>query len=409
MGRRLRVGMIVGEFPRLSETFVIDQIAAIRSFGHEVSIVGNRPSLAEAHHPAIEEFDLLSRTRYRPQRRGASAATVLAAGRDLVRATRLQPRVVPGLLRGGVRTRAQRARHVLPVLASGPHDVLHGHFGDVAAAIVDGLAGVDDRTPLVVSFHGFDITRFIEQHGRQVYSQLFERAALLLPVNEHFRDDLIAMGASSERTFVHHMGIPVEEFAFTPPEERAGPLRILSVGRFVEKKGFSHGLRAIAASRDAGIDLRYTLIGDGPLRHDLESLVQELGLGDVVRFLGSRTRPEVLDAYRDHDVFLAPSVTASDGDREGIPVVLMEALASGLPAVSSVHSGIPELIQAGSSGLLAAEGDVDALADHLASLAGDLSLRQRLALEGRAAVELGFDSAQLYRRLESWYLEVAAR
>ena len=174
---------------------------------------------------------------------------------------------------------------------------------------------------------------------------------------------------------------------------------MLHVGRLVEKKGTAGLLRAFARV-PAG---RLAIIGEGPLRPALERLARELGLGERVRFLGVQAPDDVAEWMRRAALLAAPSLTARDGDAEGLPNVVVEAAASALPVVGSDHEGIPEAVADGTSGFVVPEGDVAALAARMAELLGDAALRRRLGAAGRALAEAKFDIKRQMRRLEERY------
>jgi colanic acid/amylovoran biosynthesis glycosyltransferase len=178
------------------------------------------------------------------------------------------------------------------------------------------------------------------------------------------------------------------------------------VGRFVEKKGFEYGIEAFGRALSRGLDARLRIAGDGPLRPVYERLLGELGLGDRVEFLGVLRHDEVLEAMREADVLLLPSVTARNGDREGNPTVLKEACALGLPVVATRHAGIPEAVEDGVSALLVPERDAAALADRLALLLGDAELRARLGGAARERMIRDFDIRRITAGVEALYDEV---
>jgi glycosyltransferase involved in cell wall biosynthesis len=187
-------------------------------------------------------------------------------------------------------------------------------------------------------------------------------------------------------------GVDVGRFHPATGRPAADPPVILSAGRLVEKKGFPDLLAAAATLRRRGRRFRLDIHGDGPDRPALATAVVDLGLGDHVRLLPAATRDELAVAYRQAAVFaLTPFVTA-DGDRDGIPNVLVEAMASGLPVVTTTVGGIPELVTSGSNGLLAAPGDVDAVAEHLECLLDQPAERARLGAAARATVLERFDA-----------------
>jgi colanic acid/amylovoran biosynthesis glycosyltransferase len=287
------------------------------------------------------------------------------------------------------------------------YDVIHAHFGPngVLGMALRELGIIEGRLSTV--FHGFDMTEVLRLFGRRHYARLFARGDLFLPISERWRERLIGLGAPAERTRVHRMGIDVE--GFRPPGERPGrgPLRLLSVSRLVEKKGFEHAIAAVARLPRA-IDLRYRIVGSGPLEPRLRRLAVRLGVADRVELAGALDHQDVREAMREADLFLAPSVTARNGDQEGIPVTIMEAMAMELPLVSTWHSGIPELVEDGVSGFLVPEHDRDALANRIERLLGDRELRLGFGRAGRERVGRDYDIARLNDSLHERFQQLSS-
>jgi colanic acid/amylovoran biosynthesis glycosyltransferase len=250
---------------------------------------------------------------------------------------------------------------------------------------------------------------FLGERGESAYERLFRHAELFLPVSRFWRQRLLELGSPLERTAVHRMGIDCTRFSFSPRAPGAdGVIRLVSVARLVEKKGIAYALRALAQTVQRHPALEYTIIGDGPLRRELEGLTRELHLNRHVRFAGWRTQDDVVDALQRMQIFLAPSLTAADGDVEGVPVALLEAMASGLPVLSTIHSGIPELVSDGISGFLVPERNVDALAVQLCRLIETPTLWPAMGRAGRAKVEQEFDIEKLNDRLAARLEKVQA-
>ena len=191
----------------------------------------------------------------------------------------------------------------------------------------------------------------------------------------------------------------------TAPKRR---VRVVSVGRQVPKKGFDVLLRAIRLLRDQGVDVQLALVGEeGDATPCVHRLIDELRLGDTVELRGPCGQADLLQLYRGATVFALACQVADDGDRDGIPNVLVEAMAAGLPVVSTAVSGIPELVHDGQNGLLVPSGDPAALADAIARVADDRALRDRFARQGRVTVARDFDALSNARRMAS-LLKVAA-
>jgi colanic acid/amylovoran biosynthesis glycosyltransferase len=207
---------------------------------------------------------------------------------------------------------------------------------------------------------------------------------------------------------VIHCGVDPDAFQVAD-RATVGPLRIIAVGTLHEVKGQAHLIEACRRLAARGVDLTCRFIGDGPDREALTKQIDRAGLGDRVTLVGRMTSDAVAAELARSDVLAAPSVPTSGGKREGIPVVLMEAMAAGLPVVASRLSGIPELVTDGVSGLLVPPGDDDALADALERLAGDAALRARLGAAGRETVVREFDvdrnAAALASRIQATLAE----
>jgi glycosyltransferase involved in cell wall biosynthesis len=223
--------------------------------------------------------------------------------------------------------------------------------------------------------------------------------ALFLAVSDALREQAITRGYPEARTLTHYNGVDLDRFR--PDTTPAEPGLILHVGRLVEKKGTKVLIEALA--KIAGAKL--AIIGEGPLRGALQRQARELG--DRVRFLGALSSDEVAHWMRRASVLAAPSLTAADGDAEGLPNVVVEAAASGLPVVGTTHSGIPEAIEEGASGFLVPEGNSGALAARLAELLESESLRREMGAAARRMAERKFSRPMLTERLESIYDAVA--
>lgn len=294
------------------------------------------------------------------------------------------------------------------LLTSSGVRVIHAHFGTggVAVAPVARRLGL----PLVVTFHGFDVTRETQRSDRaglryqRRLRRLFDQADTLIAVSQFIADRLVALGADPSRIRIHHIGIPVETAPVGTGEDRSG---VVFVGRLVDKKGVADLLEAMAAlgERARGVPVR--IVGDGPLRSQLEERARRAGLD--VRFLGFRTAAEVAQVLRESAVFCAPSRTAPDGDAEAFGMVFLEAALQGLPVVSYRHGGVPEAVEEGVTALLAPEGDVAALTAHLRTLLDDPDLARSMGEAGRARVLRDFDVVRQSALLEDLYAEAATR
>lgn len=369
----MNVAFLLERFPATSETFVVTEMLGLLRAGHELAVLSqHRPRPGEPVHGEIARSDLLERTFY-------VETGLTPDALDPVPSIPLEP---------------------------GRHDVLHAHFGPNARRFLfaKGQAGA----PLVVTFHGYDYSAQPLQRGASMYDLLFEVADVVTFNCEPARLALESLGCPAHRLAVLRMPIVVEDFPFR--ERRApavGQLRILTVGRLVEKKGHEIALRALAAVRGDLPDIRYDIVGGGPLAPGLESLVHDLRLDDVVHMHGPRDSAYVRGLLAGAHVFVLASRVAADGDQDGTPVALMEAQASGLPVVSTLHGGIPEVVLDGRSGLLVPEGEPEALADALRRIVDDHESWPELGAAGRAHIETTFDVAPCTEQLLGVYAQAA--
>ena len=410
MTSALRIAFLLPSFPELSNTFILNQITGLVDRGHDVSLFAVACKPFDEAHADVARYGLSERMRHVPIPGGhfarlRSALTLMASpeGRQRAALDALNP------LRHGRRgVNFVHYHTVVSFLRAPRFDVLHCQFGDHGprAARLLRLARID--AALVTSFRGADLTQGLERDPRR-YVDLLRNGDLFTPVSDDFGRRLVAAGAPADRVATHRSGLELQRFPFTqrqPPEGRA---RLLFVGRLTEKKGVAYLLEALANLLATGRDAELTIVGSGRLEPDLRALCQTLGLAHRVQFAGPLPHIEVIQVMERAHVVVAPSVTAADGDQEGIPNVLKEAMALGLPVVATRHSGIPELVEDGVSGFLATERDADDLGRCLATV---LDNPQRWADWGRAGrrrVESDYDAQRLNDELVTLYRRTIAR
>lgn len=287
--------------------------------------------------------------------------------------------------------------------------LLHAHMGYTG---VHGLyAARKLGVPLVTSFYGQDVTLWRSWkrldptywHYALRRAQLFRRGDRFCVLSQHMSDALVEQGCPREKLRVVRLGVDLSRFGGERAPRAGGPATVLMVGREVEKKGFDDGLRACAAARDRGADLRVVVLGTGDAGlPSLQQLARELALD--VAWPDPATR--VAAAMAEADILLVPSRTAKNGDQEGTPTVICEGSAAGLPVVSTRHAGIPEQVAHGETGLLADERDVETLAAHLVRLAASPDERSAMGAAGRAKMQAEYSIAAHVRDLSAVYREL---
>jgi glycosyltransferase involved in cell wall biosynthesis len=280
--------------------------------------------------------------------------------------------------------------------------LVHAHFGHFGLDVLPAARSLG--IPLLVTFHGFDASSLLRdrRYTRQL-RDLFAYAHSVT-VSKNMAERLSAFGLREGRFTVHYIGVPVGEFEFVERASaaekiaRGEPLTFLQVSNFVEKKGHRYTVEAFARYLRERPNDRLVLAGEGPLRARVEELCVSNGIAGRVRFAGRVVRGEVGELMRGADVFVHHSVTGSDGDMEGIPTVIMEAMSTGLPVVTTKHSGIPELVEHGREGFLVDERDVDGYERALLSLRGaDPAMGRRARKKIEERFNMAIQNAELKR------------
>jgi colanic acid/amylovoran biosynthesis glycosyltransferase len=258
---------------------------------------------------------------------------------------------------------------------------------------------------LLTTFYGADATEYPRYpRWRERYRRLFAAGALFLAEGGAMAQKLVDIGCPQDKVRVWRLGVDVAGIEYAPRVvgER---VRLLICAGFKEKKGIPYALQALAlALAQKPFPYALTLIGDGEDRPQIEALVDELGLRPCTSFRGMRPYAEVLAELLNHDILLQTSATAKNGDGEGgAPVILLDAQASGMPVVATTHDDIPEYVRAGESGLLAAERDVEGLAEHISALVAEPERWAAMGRAGRQHVEQCYDAVRQVAELEAIY------
>lgn len=283
-------------------------------------------------------------------------------------------------------------------------DIIHAHFGYQGFRCL--RAKSKTGLPLVTSFYGADATRD-SQHSpwRRRFERLFSAGELFLAEGGHMVRRLERAGCPPERIVLHHLGVDVEGIRFSERRPADDGIRVLICANFRQKKGVPTGLRALGKALEGlSIDCRVVVIGDGPERPRVLEAITKSGLSDRVDLIGLKPYAAVLQYMESCHLILQASMTADDGDAEGgAPVALLDAQATGLPVVATAHDDIPEYVVDGQSGLLAAEGDVDGLADRLRNLLRAPERWPAMGRHGRRHVEEFYNARVQAAGLESIY------
>lgn len=371
----LKILFVLDEFPKFNQPFVLNQIVGLTRLGHDVWILADHQRFPDMIPSEVNEFRLLEKTWYkRPP----------------------------------------------PVIQK--FDIICCNFGQNGCWAAKLIKERKIKGKLVTIFQGADATKLplhksdkqymklgdynIKIHDKNMYKELFETGSLFLGVCNYFKDKIIALGAPISRTGTHYNGIDCTKFTYKKRKYIKGkPINMVTVGRLVEKKGVRFAIEAIARLIHEGHNLHFTIIGDGPDRQELEKLTKNLKIKNKVAFVGWKTQEEVVKILDNSHVFILPSVTAHSeqflGDQEGMPTVIMEAMAMGLPVVSTYHSGIPEIVIDGVTGYLARERNVNDIVACLKKIIMNPNQWGEMGKRARRVVEENCDTSLQNEKLSS--------
>ncbi|MFO7947999.1 MAG: glycosyltransferase [Armatimonadota bacterium] len=404
---RARLAYVLGQFPSVSETFILREIRALEKLGFRITPLSMHPPGDTVLHENAKH--LAQRTVYRPHPLAFSSILALIMAPfhgpfGFLAALRF---VISHAIREPGATREMVVAFVAACyfklhVPSGQMRHIHAHFAtfpSTVGLVLAEMLGVG----FSMSAHARDIFTD-EARMMQVKVSGSEFVACCTDYGARQLQKKHGIMETAKIRVIRH-GLDFDEFTVGPHVDRGTPL-LTSIGRLVEKKGFPILLRSAAILASNGVDFEMALIGDGPLRGELERLLNGLGLAERVHMPGVLPQEEIRGVYRVTDVFALTPIVAASGDRDGLPNVLIEALAAGIPTVATDVGAISELIEHGVTGLLAGPGDVQQIAEYLEEALVNQDLRRRLSANGRALVHRDYDINKNARQLGALFAEI---
>jgi colanic acid/amylovoran biosynthesis glycosyltransferase len=365
--RPLNILFVVAYFPAPSQMHILNMMTGLMDQGHNVSIFSLRRNEDLLYlHPDIEKYNLLDRVIYETF-----------------------PEELPEC------------------------DIVFCQSATWGKKIIEMevLAEWLKNKKVVVCLRGSDITGNVIKNDPHIYDQLFLKADLFLPVCDYFKKLVIQLGCDENKVTVHHSAINCSQFFFKKRKKikrKQGDIQLVSVGRLVQKKGLEYAIQAVAQVIKRYNNVHFTIVGSGHLRNSLQTLAKTLGIEDKVTFYGWGTHEQVAEILNKSHIFLLPSITAKNGDEEGIANALKEAMAMGLISVATWHAGTPELIENEVSGFLVAEKNSDELADKIKYIIRRPKIWKSIGLAARKKIEAEFEVKKSIEQLEQLFYQLLA-
>jgi len=401
----MTVGYLLKMYPRFSETFVLAELLELERQGLPLHVISLKKPDDGVFHADVAR--LKARVTYLPESPLLAPGEYLAAHREL--AARAPRRYAAALAAAAGRRRGTAVKHFVQAgyISRLVHRLgithVHAHFASGPAAValhLHRLTGVSYS----LTAHAKDI--YLDAVNRAALADKLRSARFVVTVSDYNRRHLERLAGPARLVRIYN-GLDLERFAPNGARPDDPPL-VLAVGRLIEKKGFADLVRACALLRRDGRRLRCAIAGKGPLERELAALAERLGVGDAVELMGPMPRDGLLELYRRAAVVAAPCVVGADGNRDGLPTVLIEAMALGVPVISTRVTGIPELVEDGATGQLVPERDPEALARALDRVLADPAAAAARAVAARRRVEQAFDLRTNVAQLRA-LLDEAAR
>lgn len=402
----MRIAFFVTYFPKLSEVFLLNQALALLDRGHDVHLFALSDPAEANIQPGSER--LLDEARAHIGRMPRGSLARLALLPDLFAGLPIRESLqCLNLVRDG--TEAVSLRNLFRLDAVKDEclefDVAHAQFGNVARQCVMLRELARLKAPLVTSFRGNDLSKYVRRARPAVYESVFRESAFCMPVARRWKETLLSLGCPAEKIRPLPSGIPMSKIpvrSLARWGECEFP-RIISACRLEKYKGIHLGLEAFRLLLDRFPKARYEIFGDGPERVRLQARANRLGIGGHVTWHGATSHARVMKALAVCDLHWFTTLSLEDGRTEGVPNILKETQSAGLPALAFDHPGVDEVLDDGGTGVVVSEGDVQALADETAKLAADASNARLMGERARLASRERFDLGRITDRLEEIY------
>ena len=397
-GDEMKIAYCTNFFPKISESFILNEIVELLERGHDIQIFSIRKPFEKIMHEEINTYTLLKRTHYfaisnifKENMIKLCIFTIKNIITDMYHMRLSKKSLILDL----------KLAYFATIMSRIDIDLIHAHFGFIGNYGLR-LKQLTNK-PLITSFYGIDAAIA----DTNTYTELFRNCKIITVLSNDMKNDLVNLGCPENKIIIHHLGINLKKFSYS--ERYKGSIEkihFLSVGRFVEKKGIMYTIKAFYYLQLEYNNIDLSIIGDGEMRHEIETLIHNLKIQDKVILLGSHSLGEVINEMHRSHIFVLPSITAKSGDKEGTPTVLMEAQATGIPVISTYHAGIPEVVINEKTGYLVEERDSCSLYKIMKYLVEQPGLWNKLGKNGRNHVKEKYNISNQVDKLEIIYKDM---
>lgn len=397
----LKVCYVLKRYPRLSETFIVNEIEELKRQGTQITILAQKDPGEDIVHEKVKSLSVPIFYLPSPSSLSLKSWSIRHFERYSGKASDLSLDKLQGALSQQDYATWMQMAMAAPLLKVLGINHIHAHFATwatTAASFLSGFTGI----PFSFTAHAKDI--YHESVDKKVLAEKIEKALFVITVsgfNRQYLEELLRNEGRSGRVIRLYNGIDLEQFSPSGEEKEAN--LIVGVGRLIQKKGFEYLIRACKLLNERGRAFHCIIIGEGEERNTLEKMAANFSLGEKVAFLGAQPQSEVKRILQKASLFVLPCIIGDDGNRDGLPTVLLEAAALGVPIISTKVTGIPEIISHGQNGFLVAEKDPEALAEAMENLIDSPSLQNKFISCALVKVRTDFNLTENVRVLKGYF------
>ena len=400
----MNIAFIIGKFPTISETFILNQITGLLEMGHDITIFAKHSSKNSKIHGDIIKYDLLNKVNYFIDFPENKIKRILNGIYLFVRGIFKNPVITLNSLnifRYKQDAFSLKLLYLITPFLGKRFDIIQCHFGGIGI-IGAKLKQLGIKGKLVTMFHGNDIRAGLKE-GPGIYRELTDRGDCFLAISDYNYKNLVKFGIDIKKIIYHPVGINLERFKFKKRQSfrknKNSVTVIITVARLVKEKGLEYGIRVISKLLEIKpkINLKYYIIGDGNLREELKEIITELNLEAVVELLGKMQQEEVIKKMKESDIFLLPSIN------EALPVTLMEAQAIGLPVIATSVGSVNQIVLNNKSGFIVPPKNINIIVKNLQYLIDNPKISSEMGIIGRQFIEKKYNIRKLNKRLVKIY------